>query len=339
MFAYPSSYCRLLLASLLFAASSAHTRVLAEVVLELKQEATISSSAVRIGDVANLIGGDARDRSSMARLDLESLEQSYHCQISASQIATRLRLAGFSRSEFRIVGANTIDVQHASPLRIRSQLTRKIADDLATQFAIDSKKLSVEIESDAQWSGLQALFSGTDYQVTLPPLTELPSGRTRLNLRLSREGENPVSVPIDLRVSFITSVAVATVPIARGTPIDQSMVRVLERRLDGRKEYANPSLIIGRAAARGIPANSIILANQLSNVAPRDRIVIRRNDLIDVVLPLGAGEVRLKNARAMQSGAIGDTIEVLNPNSNRRLNASVAGPNLATLPNSARKMR
>ncbi|MEM0927613.1 MAG: flagellar basal body P-ring formation chaperone FlgA [Planctomycetota bacterium] len=311
----------------------------AQVIIELQPQAAVSNASVRIEDIAELVGGDVRNRSAMSRLDLESLEQRLECSITANQVASRLRLAGFSRSDFRIIGASVVAVTHTSPNRIRQRLTEKMALGLSRQFAIEPSKLSITIESESQWQGMQSLFAEDDYQITLPPLTELPTGRARLTVRLTRRSKDPINVPIDVRVAYVTSVAVAVAPIARGTTVDASMITILERRLEGKRDFANPNALIGLRAARNIPANSIVLATQLIAPPASSQIVIRRNDLIDVVIPMGSGEIRLKNARAMQSGGLGETIEVLNPNSNRRINASVAGPNLATLPNPARKRR
>ena len=61
------------------------------------------------------------------------------------------------------------------------------------------------------------------------------------------------------------------------------------------------------------------------------------NDVLDVVIMIGQGEIRLKNARAMESGQVGDTIEVLNPQTNRRISASIIGPNLATVSTMVRR--
>ncbi|MEO1615040.1 MAG: flagellar basal body P-ring formation chaperone FlgA [Planctomycetota bacterium] len=311
----------------------------AQVVIQLRSSATVSTSAVRIEDVAELSGGDARVRGVMARLDLESFDRNDQCIVTSNQLATRLLLAGFKRSEFQTLGARQSQVTRTSPLRIRERLTEKISETLAAQFAVPAKQVLVTIESENQWLGMQTLFSDKQYEIRLPPMTELPTGRKRLSVRLERSGRAPITVPLDVTIRYVTRVAVATTPIPRGATVDASMIRILDRALDGRTEYANPDAIIGRVVSRTVPANSVLLANQLKTITAQSQIAVRRNDLIDVVMKIGGGEIRLKNAKAMESGAIGDTIEVLNPNSNRRINASVVGPNLATLPNPARMTR
>lgn len=299
---------------------------------------TISDQTVRVGDVARVLGGNASDRRAIEQLDLESLGEQAHCSITRKQVQMRLMLAGYQRGSFDVTGPVDIFALRSSPTQRRSELERSLQSEIGRQFGVDPNRVSVRLTSEIQMESLKQKNAFTGNRIKLLSRNEFPIGRTRLNVELIDASGVRLAQMLDAQISLSTKVVIAAEPIARGKVISPEMVRLVDREITARSDYANPEEIVGRTASRYIGSNSIVMANHL--VAPRrgSNEIVKRNDLVDVVIKVGNGEIRLKGARAMESGQMGDTIEILNPNTNRRINASIVGPNLATLSPATRRL-
>ena len=91
----------------------------------------------------------------------------------------------------------------------------------------------------------------------------------------------------------------------------------------------DPSSIVGKTASRNIESNQLLQASYFRSRRSNETLV-RRSDLIDVFIQFGGGQVRLKDAKVMSAGGnAGDTIEVLNTKTNKRLSAIVVDRNTA----------
>jgi flagella basal body P-ring formation protein FlgA len=301
------------------------------------QSVAVKQSTVRVGDVADIIGGTQTQQRLIADLDLESLADRDRCQIDKSQVVTRLLLSGLDRDDFQVTGPEAVIARRISPARIRDHLTRQVTTDLATQFGVDANHISLRLADDDTLAKIESTFPEANFAAEVIPPNEFPIGRSRLGVQLVDRNGRRLRSELDCQVGLTMRVAIVTQPVARGSVIRPEMIRVVEREIIDEADYANTNEVVGRAASRYIPSNSILLARHLMPTRGRAAQVVRRNDLIDVVVNVGNGQIRLKNAQALESGAAGDVIEVLNPNSGRRINASIVGPNLATIGPSTRR--
>ncbi|MDM4016766.1 flagellar basal body P-ring formation chaperone FlgA [Roseiconus lacunae] len=299
-------------------------------------QSAITENPVRVGDVASVEGGTATDRRLISRLDLDSVEDGKPCLVSQRQINTRLLLAGFSRSEFQILGPTVTSVVSTSPDAQSHQLAAILEAQLGRQFGIDPKRIDIRLDNTTQVESFLNQFMLSAETIGLSPKNELPIGRTRLQLECIAKGSTQTRVPhqvwLDATVGLSMRVAVASTPITRGAAISPGMVQMVDRTVTTRADYVDAETVTGKTTSRYIAQGTILLASHL--IATRrgqDQPIVKRNDLIDVVIRAGAGEIRLKNARAMEPGRAGETIEVLNPKSGKRFNAEVVSENVATV--------
>lgn len=319
-------------------ASCARSASAADVVIALHQTSSATSDpTVRIGDVARVFGGAPTDRRVIEQLDLESLRDQDDCSITRKQVEMRLLLAGYKRDTFQITGPPTVSARRSSPARLRSKLERLIESELARQFAVDTSRVAVHFVNTSQLESIERTLSNHELSVRVLPRNEFPIGRTRLPVDIIDAAGIRHSETFDVQVSLSMTVAIADGPIAQGTVIGPEMLHTVQRSITAKADYANPETAVGRTASRYIASNSILLTGHLLTPRAGSSQAVKRNGLLDVVINLGGGEIRLKNARAMESGNVGDTIEVLNPNTNRRINASIIGPNLATVSTTMRR--
>ena len=302
-----------------------------------QQPVAVKHRTVRIGDVARVVGGTTAQQRFIAELDLETLIDQSECRVHKPQVITRLLLSGFSRDEFEVTGPESVMAWRTSPTQIRDHLLRRIAEALGEQFGMESTNITVRLVGEGPLSEIESAFPEPSFDVRVLPPNEFPIGRHRLSVEMSDSAGRRLQAVLDCQVGVSMRVAIVTQPVARGSVIRSDMVRLVDREIVAKADYANPGEVVGRTANRYVPSNSILLASYLLTTRGRAAAVIQRNDLIDVVVPIGSGEIRLKNAQALEAGGVGDVIEVLNPNSGRRINASVVGPNLATTANHSRR--
>lgn len=301
------------------------------VIISLAQEDVgVDQKTVRIGDVARVVGVSGNELEYITELDLETLSEKDSCKISKQQITMRLLLAGFERDSFEVTGPGDVTAWRSSPTQMRGHIATLMANKLSEQFGMDSGRVSVRLTNAEQLKSIEATFPNPTFDLEILPPNEFPIGKQRLSVDLIDADGRRTGVILECQVSISMPVPIAVGPIARGSVIQPNMIRIVEREIVARADYASTDAIVGRTANRYISGNSIVLANHLIPTRRGTNDLVKRNDLVDVVVKIGNGEIRLKNAQALESGKMGDTIEVLNPQSGRRINASIIGPNLAT---------
>ena len=310
-----------------------------DVIVALHQSSpAVTSQTVHVGDIASVIGGTPSDRRYIEQLDLETLSDQDACTISRNQVQMRLLLAGYRRNAIEVTGPANVTARRSAPARLRSKLEKSLQTEIGIQFGVDADRVSIRLTNDSQLTALEKKFSSNSISVELFPRNEFPIGQTRMMVGLLDPAGIRHTTSLDAQVGLSMKVAIASNPINRGTVIRPEMLRLVDRTITSKADYANPDNTVGRVASRYIGANAVLLVNHLATAPSGTSRSIRRNDLLDVVIRIGHGEIRLKNARAMESGTIGDTIEILNPQSNRRINATIIGENLATVSSNPRRM-
>jgi flagella basal body P-ring formation protein FlgA len=120
----------------------------------------------------------------------------------------------------------------------------------------------------------------------------------------------------------IVEVAVLNRSLRRGETIEAGDISV-ERRPRGSvpaDAQKDATQFIGREARRALGAGSLVRQGDL--IRPE---LVARGDLVTIVYQ-GPGLMLTLRGRATESGALGDTISVVNQQSKRVLQASVSGP-------------
>jgi flagellar basal body P-ring formation protein FlgA len=142
-------------------------------------------------------------------------------------------------------------------------------------------------------------------------------------------GPRTASASTSIPQSTIPDVAPATLAvlsrgIARGSAIEAGDVIWMDAPANApRDSLADPDMLIGKTAKRALMANVPLRAADVM-----DTPAVRRNEA--VTLMFEAGGLRLSvRGRAMADGAVGAVIKVLNPQSNKTLDAMVESPGVA----------
>ena len=295
-----------------------------------RQTLRIPNDNISIGDIATISGGSTAQRNRIASLDLEQFpSRQTTLSISDRQVQMRLLVDGFRRSQFVVSGPTAIEVARGTPQSLSLTLEAQLAREIARQFALDRDAVSVHLSNRQRIESVQNQLNGESYDIAVLLGSRLPMGKTFIEVEFSTQSGRRIVERFDTQVIIDVMVAVAKGPITAGTLIDQSMIQMVNRPFTRSADFAQQGQVVGRVAQRKIASNEVILQGYLSEPSNRQEPVVKRNDLLDVIVPLGDSEVRLKNARSMSVGHVGDTITVVNTRSNRQLSAVVVDRNLA----------
>ncbi len=106
----------------------------------------------------------------------------------------------------------------------------------------------------------------------------------------------------------------------------------MEEAATGSRAITNPDALIGKTAQRVIPANTIIRSGMVASP-----IMVRKNTLVTIIYQNDFMSIT-NQVKAMQDGAMGDTVRVLNTSSNKLIDAVVSGSDQVLVgPNAASK--
>ncbi len=201
------------------------------------------------------------------------------------------------------------------PERFLSQ----VAAQLAAHFGVNG---DLQLDLQRSWTAPIAPSADWEMTVVVPPQALAAQIIVRVRLTESKRSLGEWNLP--LRAQLWGDSLVARQPIARGQPLDASLFDF--RRTDFIREKDAISAgaeLANLEIARGVGAGSTLLWRDVSR-----RLLVQRGSRIEVVAVDGALAITMKGL-AMQSGAMGETIVVRNPESRRDFSAVVTAANQA----------
>jgi flagella basal body P-ring formation protein FlgA len=302
------------LAALLALGATAAAQTLAAIELErpaLRSEATITGKIVRIGDLVDHAGIIANVPIFRAP-DLGSTGT-----ISADRVLEAIRvhaLVGLDPgpiSEITVTRASRAIAAHEIETRIAAALAKEFAlgetADIALKFDHTLRTIHVEPAAKGALRVTQLRF-------------EPRSGRFDASLDIPGEASAKLSFS---GVATVTAeVLTLTRPLARGDVIKAADVAMARRpRADvGADVLADATKAVGLAARNTINVGRSLRAADL--MKPE---MVQRNESVTIVYEV-PGIMLTVRGKAMDSGAEGDMIDVLNVQSKRTVRGTVVGP-------------
>ncbi len=286
----------------------------------LKAAVTVSSDLVRIGDLIDNAGASAR----VAIFRAPDLGQTG--AVSVARVVEAIRAHGFPIVETR--GLAEVAVTRASRLVTVKELEQRIAGALAGQSGVgEAKNIVVTIERDARPLQLDPSDTGELY----PTRIFYDPRSTRFDVTFEIAGANAAARRPALRY---VGTAVETVEavmlmrsLGRGDVVKTSDVAIERRpKAEIRGEaVATIGEAVGRAARRPLRAGEALRAGDL--MKPE---VVQRNETVTLVYQV-PGLFLTMRGKALESGAEGDAVSVLNMHSKRTVHGIVSGPGRVTL--------
>jgi flagella basal body P-ring formation protein FlgA len=276
----------------------------------------IKGSTVTVGDVFDGAGSYA-DRylapapapgSSLAleAADLERISEAFHLGWHSADGRERVVLSAAAH------GADRYAIEAAIQEKLASELPGQKFDmqlpggDLSISLP-DSAPNTVEAE-DVKINLQKGVFTAQ---------LKAPAGET----------ENPVRKEVSGRISLLTQVPVLKNPMRPGDVIGADNLDYVEMRANevASNVIVDADRLIGQTPRRGIAAMKPISAADVSAPA-----LVKQGELVTVALSSGALSLTLQG-RALQSGAEGDIVRIVNTASNKILDGVVTGAQTVTV--------
>ena len=298
----------------ILALAAATVPAAAQGIPRLKAQVTVASDIVRVGDLVENAG------SSSGTPIFRAPDLGETGSVPARAVVDAARAAGLITVDTR--GLTDVTVTHASRTVPMSEVESRIATVLAERYDL-GKPDNLRLVFDREVRNIELALTSTAEPIA-----------TRMSYdRGSRRFDVTLELPGMARAQWrYTGVAVETVDAAvvmraltRGDVIKQSDVTI-ERR--AKRELAtDPAAtdVVGLAARGNIRAGQVLHASEL--MKPE---IVRKNDIVMLHYAV-PGIVLTMRGQAMDSGAEGDTVNVLNPNSKRTIQGVVTGPGHVTV--------
>jgi flagella basal body P-ring formation protein FlgA len=300
-------------------AAAAHATGPSPVVPAMRAEATIASDTVRLGDLIDNAGAAATTPV------FHAPELGASGTIQAYRVLEVARQNGIPHLDTR--GLQEVTIFRAARMIPIADLEAAVADaavrhlglakpsDVTIRFDRDVRAL--QIEPGAHETPRVARFAYDAHSNRFEGVVEVPGS---LSLRRS---------PVRVSGALVETAEIVVVAraLSRGETVRDSDILV-ERR--PRAEVASDvvtkvSAVIGQAARRALRPGQTLRPADLMKPD-----LVGRNEAVTIVFEM-RGITLTARGKAMDAGAEGDTVSVLNPQSKRVLQATVRGPGLVVV--------
>ena len=247
--------------------------------------------------------------------------------VSARRVVDLARAAG-------LAGADTGGLHEVEVTRLAREVS---ADEIARLIAMETLRQNGRAMGEATVEDLRVVWDTpleprhADLRATVPARL--------LSFSLNTQnGRFDATVQIDqgnagerlrLRGEVVETVRVVTLarPIARGEVVgrDDVVVDRQPRRQIGGQRAVDPEQIVGLAARRSIQPGQPVAQGDFTRPT-----IVGRGETVTVVFETATLTVTSRG-QALEAGAMGDTVSILNPQSKRTIHATVAGPGRVTV--------
>jgi flagellar basal body P-ring formation protein FlgA len=288
----------------------------------LKAEAVITGDLVRIGDLVEHAGIVAKvpifrapDLGTTGTVPANMVVEAVRAHALIGLDTRGLREVAVTRASRTIASKDIADLVKQA---LASQFELGTPADITLNFDGGLRPLHVEpnTEGEPQLARITYDAYSSRFEATL----DIPTGSS-------------TQAPLRLSGRAIATVEVATVahPIERGAILRDDDV-VLERHPRarvGRDDITERAQVIGLAARNALRPGRMLRADMLMKP-----MTIKRNEDVTLIYQIPGISLTVRG-KAIESGAKGDTITVLNEQSKRKLQGIIAGPGRVIIYSSA----
>jgi flagella basal body P-ring formation protein FlgA len=284
----------------------------------LKELVAVSSEIVRIGDLVDNAGAAAN----VAVFRAPDLGQTG--TVPAARVAEALRPHDVTRLETG--GLSEVIVTRLSRAITGAEVGERIAGAFAGQFGFgQAQNLTITLDREVRILHVEPQVTGelAVARMNVEPRTgrfeiafELPGSAAARRLPLRFTGT----------VTEMVESVTLTRALRRGDTVRESDVLMQRRpKAEVGDDAISIDQAVGLAAKRPLRANLALRAADLSRAE-----VVQRNEMVTMLYEV-PGIVLTMRAKALEAGAVGDVIGVVNMQTNRTIQATVAGPGRVTL--------
>ena len=302
--------------------------------IRIRPSALIDHDQIRLADVAVIEGFAADQLSEVQELviaDAPPFGQSK--LITLNDVRAKLAGAGVNMAVVYLKGASRCVVrrpaemppEHDAP---QDAVARKIGSKQSLQAQIqrfiDGRLAEYGGEAEVGFRRTPAsllALSGPVYTFEIETRSNRKLGTFELLVTIRHGSAEPQIQKVAVEVALKKNVIVAINPITRGQTITRADI-MTEQRSFTKLEHigmTKPATVIGQEAKRTIRMGDMIKAGDV-----KSKILVKRNDLVSI-RSVRNGIAIESTGKALDNGALGDSIEVRNEGSEETFWAQVTG--------------
>lgn len=276
----------------------------------------VGGSAVALGDIATVEGGDTALRRKVRKLTVHRYESGEtRWSVSGRAIGSALWQAEVALDEVELDIPLGASVKRQAQRLDRERVAAAVRERLAAR-APDGAEVEVAFPE-----GVPA-FEGLSGKGRLQVA---PQGENQVRIRVSDQGELVASRSIPVTVEHHRRVVVASRNLTAGTRIKAADLKVAERPAAGSQwsVFRSPEKAVGSWVLKPVDKGQVVRRSRLRmspDVRPGDPVtLVYENDNLRISAP---GTVR-------QSGALGEVVAMENEGSGKRVYARLTGSSTA----------
>lgn len=280
----------------------------------LKQNGTLSGSVVTVGDVFENAGEHADHVLAPAPAAGDNM-------ILAAYDLQRIAKA-FKFNWQPMPGMDQIVLQRAVTEVETSEITRAVEAAVRAKMGGD-----IEVSIDGNVPSL--VMNGKDAPEITVKSTLVDTLNNKFDVRLSAKNANGVTETMDLRGSVyrLTNIPVLAANYKNGDVINEHDIKMMQVRQD----QINQNVALSADDLIGMTPRRSLTSDKPVRMADLERPqIVKKGELITMVLKNGPMTLTAKG-KALDNGAKGDLIRVLNTESNRTIEAEIIAPQRAAI--------
>ncbi|MGD9126397.1 MAG: flagellar basal body P-ring formation chaperone FlgA [Planctomycetia bacterium] len=301
----------------------------------VRSSSEISGPIVRLGDVADITSTDAQEKYRLESVELFPVpSKGQKRYVKQRELQDLLMLAGVSLARHRFSGATSVTVygelektSRKGPAPITSSSGRR-AKSKAERAILDYVKEGSGPKKPEPWI-VEVALDDAQIRTLLEPGTratvveadDLKLGTCRFLIELRAFNRNSKQVEVDAQLSLPDSVVAAKRRLRRGTILQAADLTLIydtpsARRVEG---FYSMRDVIGKELTQAVGEGDVIPVDYVSSP-----IIVRKREVVTVV-SRAAGIAVSTNARAKESGSMGELIPVESLESREVYFAKVTG--------------
>lgn len=279
----------------------------------MKHDIVVSREIITLGDVVDH-AGPAADTGVFRAPSLGRTGT-----IQASRVADAVRQAGLPALDTGLV--SQVVVTRAARKIAKSEIEEAVRKALAGRYGLEQVDVTLTLEGADTIVYVEPEAAG---EIKVQDLLLEPKGQ-RLEAVIAIEGSRSLTLkPLRVAGQVVDTVEAPILAraIARGEPVRTSDVR-LERRPRaevGQTGWVDVAALTGRIAKAQLQSGAILREQDL---AKQD--IVDKNSVVSVTYQTPGLQLSMR-AKALESGGMGDSVLVQNPQSKRTLQGTIVGP-------------
>jgi flagella basal body P-ring formation protein FlgA len=280
--------------------------------LTLKEAAYVKGPKVLLGEIADIEGENKELLESIEVID--AAQPGSQKKLHAALIQTRLKSAGLEEVELN--GALAVTATTLSSEITRDAVAQSLIDHIRETMPWDGRSTLIEVAPPT--FDITAPEGQVDFAwAPQPGFDYVGTGAFKGEVLV--DGQPARTINMRARIEPYVEVMVATRDIMRGMPVGPMDMEPRKMPLSAAPQGAitDPQRALGLVARKTIFPGQFVTQRDL-----QERVAVKRNQLVDVLVRSGA--VHLKGrAKATMDGRVGDSIILVNPDSNAQMQGMV----------------